>query len=64
MTCQDCGWTRIVDHFREYRGSHTDPSDPNSECFGRIDYVEIDTRAPDDPSWFEEEDPSFTPTWP
>lgn len=64
MTCPDCGWTRIIDHAREYRGGHTDPADGVTECHGKFDYAELDTRAPDSATWFEEEDPNFTPTWP
>ena len=61
MTCGDCGWSRIIDHEREYRGTHTNPAD-DSECAGMLNHVEIDEREPD-PLWFEEEDPDFTPTW-
>jgi len=62
MTCPVCGWTRIIDHIREYRGGHTDPTDGVTECHEQLDFVEIDPQAPD-PLWFEEEDPEFTPTW-
>ena len=61
QTCTVCGWTRIIDHTREYRGGHTHP-DTAVECYGMLSYELIDTRVPD-PAWFEEEDPSFTPTW-
>ena len=61
-TCSVCGWTRILDHTREYRGGHTNPADGVTECHEMLIHTELDTRAPD-PAWYEEEDPGFTPTW-
>lgn len=63
MTCSVCGWTRIVDHIRDYRGGHTDPADGITECHEMLLHEEIDTRPPESATWFEEESVSFTPTF-
>ena len=63
MTCSVCEWARVVDHTRGYRGGHTNPSDGITECHEMLVYEELDTRPPESPSWFEEEDPEFAPSF-
>ena len=62
-TCTVCGWTRVLDHTREYRGGHTDPADDVTECHGMLLHEELDTRPPEDSAWYENEDPEFVPTF-
>lgn len=61
VSCSLCGWWRILDATREYRGGHTSQVD-GSECHGQLYHEKIDDRKPD-PLWFEETSNSFVPTW-
>lgn len=60
-TCTVCGWTRILDHMREYRGGHTSAENGINECHEMLVYEEVDARPPH-ATWFEAED-VFTPEW-
>jgi hypothetical protein len=61
VTCSVCGWTRIIDHVREYRGGHTSAENGINECHEKLEYAEVDVRPPH-ASWFEA-DEVFTPEW-
>ena len=59
MTCTVCGWTRIIDHSREYRGGHTPPSNFDGElvpgaddCHGMLTFEEVSPQPPT-PDMFE-----------
>lgn len=49
MTCRDCGWTRIIDHQRFYRGGHTPPGLPDDvpDCHGMLEYDVVEKRTPE-----------------
>ena len=40
MTCVKCGWTRIIDHLRPYRGGHTNPS-TGAECHEMLVHEQV-----------------------
>lgn len=40
-----CGWDRILDPTRAYRGGHTHP-ETGEECYGQLAYEEIEPAPP------------------
>lgn len=60
-TCTGCGWTRIIDHSRSYRGGHTSAENGVNECHEMLVYEEVDARPPHE-TWFEATE-VFTPEW-
>jgi len=64
MTCTVCGWTRIVDPYREYHSVHKDARDETgeTECSEMLVYETVDERPPN-PEWFDIDDPDFEPEW-
>lgn len=61
VTCTVCGWTRILDAQREYRGGHTSLTNGVNECHEKLEYAEVDPRPPH-ATWYEA-DAVFTPAW-
>jgi hypothetical protein len=46
-TCmQGCGWQRVLDVTRSYRGGHTHP-ETGEDCYGALQYEMIDERPPE-----------------
>lgn len=65
VTCSKCGWSRIVDHTRTYRGGHTNAEDGIVECHEMLVYEKIDVKPPHE-SWYELENEAvadFDPEW-
>jgi hypothetical protein len=61
MTCTVCGWTRIIDHVRLYRGGHTSVENGINECHEMLVFEEVNVRPPH-ATWFESEE-VFEPAW-
>jgi len=46
VECSSCGWKRIVDPLREYRGGHTHPTNL-TECHSMLTYTEASPTPPE-----------------
>ena len=46
VECSSCGWKRIIDHSRSYRGGHTHPTHL-SECHEMLTYAEASPLPPE-----------------
>lgn len=46
VLCSSCGWTRIIDHKREYRGGHVNPA-TGADCHEMLMYKQLSPLRPE-----------------